>query len=66
MRKVLNSPECESVAVSNVTGMHGQQFKKVELIISAGKLAALENALGAYPSAVAEDLLQMFVRASGK
>ena len=65
MRKILDRSEKESVVVTDVSGLHGQKFKKVVMVISEGKLFALKDALenNSEFSAVANDLFGMFVRA---
>jgi hypothetical protein len=58
-------PEKESVTVTDVTGTNGQQFKKVVMIISTGKLSAIQSSLNMREDhPVAHDLLQMINRAT--
>jgi hypothetical protein len=62
--------ESESVAISDVQGYNGQHFKKVEMIITKGKLLTIERSLATYINetniGVASDLLAMISRVQVK
>jgi hypothetical protein len=62
----MKKPEKESVVITDEC-LNGQNFKKVVMIISAGKLIclihALEDKAGDFVGTVTDDLLQMVKRA---
>jgi hypothetical protein len=66
-KRILNRIENESVTVSDVQGLHGQQFKKVVMVISEGKFLSLKRGLeilAERDNTVAQDLAEMIFNAS--
>ena len=59
-------PEKESAKIERIEGTNCQQFTKLTLVISAGKLLALTHALSEYgeKSPIAADLLNLINRAN--
>jgi hypothetical protein len=63
----MKKPEKEFVTISDIEGLGGAHFKKVEMVISEGKLLTLKHGLDLLVergNAVAEDLAHLIFKAS--
>ena len=63
--KKMKKPEKEYAKLSHIPMLRGGECIIIEMVISAGKFAALTNALAGHETPVAKDLLDMLMRGVG-